>query len=63
MGKSSINKNLLPNSIKLKGKKNYHIKKGNKGFNYYIYKKGKASKYIDKFNKKANKIKPVAWLI
>jgi hypothetical protein len=27
------------------------------GLRYFIYKKGKAPKYIDKFNKKANKIK------
>ena len=64
MGKSSSSKNLLPDSIKLKGEENYIIKKkvienlaiANR-LRYYIYKKGKASKYMDKFNKNANKIK------
>jgi len=30
------------------------------GLRRYIYKKGKASKYVDKFNKKVNKIKLAA---
>jgi len=30
---------------------------------WYIYEKGKTPKYIDKFNKKSNKIKLVVWLI
>ena len=29
------------------------------GLKYYIYKKGKVLKYMDKFNKNANKIKLV----
>jgi len=29
----------------------------------YIYKKGKAPEYIDKFNKKADEIKLAAWLV
>ena len=66
MSKSSSSKNLLPDSIKLKGEENYIIQKEviediaiiNR-LRQYIYKKGKAFKYIDKFNKKANKIKLV----
>ena len=64
MSKYSSSKNLLPDSIKLKGEENYTIQKEvikditviNR-LKQYIYKKGKAPKYIDKFNKKANKIK------
>ena len=33
------------------------------GLRYYIYEKGKVFKYINKFNKKANKIKLIIWLI
>ena len=54
---------ILPNSIKLKGEENYiawkevieNLAITNK-LKHFIYKKGKAPKYIDKFNKKANKI-------
>ena len=70
MSKSSSSKNLLPDSIKLKEKKNYIIQKEvieditiiNR-LRYYIYIKGKALKYIDEFNKTANKIKLAIWLI
>ena len=56
--------------MKLKGEKNYVIQKKviediaviNK-LRHYIYIKGKVPKYIDKFNKKTNKIKLVVWLI
>ena len=66
MSESSNSKNLLSNSIKLKEKENYIIQKKaiediavvNK-LKQYIYKKGKASEYIDKFNKKTNKTKLV----
>ena len=64
MSESSSSKNLLPDSIKLKGEENYTIQKEAieditiiNGLRQYIYKKGKAPKYINKFNKKANKIK------
>jgi len=64
MSKSSSSKNLLPNGIKLKGEENYIVWKEAiediaivNRLRRYIYKKGKAPKYIDKFNKKANKIK------
>jgi len=56
-------------SMKLKGEENYvawkevieDIAVAN-GLRRYIYKKGKAPKYVDKFNKKADKIKLVVWL-
>jgi len=56
--------------MKLKGEENYVIWKeviediavANR-LRRYIYKKGKASEYVDKFNKKANKIKLAVWLI
>ena len=64
MSESSSNKNLLPDNMKLKGEENYTIQKEVikditvvNGLRQYIYKKGKVPKYIDKFNKKANKIK------
>ena len=64
MSESSSSKNLLPNSIKLKRKKNYTAWKeviediaiANR-LRRYIHKKGKVPKYIDEFNKKANKTK------
>ena len=66
MSKSSSSKNLLPNSMKLKGEKNHVIWKEVtenitvvNGLRHYIYKKGKVLKYMDKFNKKTNKIKLV----
>jgi hypothetical protein len=50
--------------MKLKGEENYIAWKEviediaiANGLRRYIYKKGKAPKYIDEFNKKANKIK------
>ena len=56
--------------MKLKGEENYAVQKEVikdiavvNGLRYYIYKKEKAPKYIDKFNKKANKIKLVVQLI
>ena len=56
--------------MKLKREENYIIWKEvieditiTNGLRGYIYKKGKVPKYIDKFNKKANKIKLVVWLI
>ena len=56
--------------MKLKREKNYTIQKeaiediaiANR-LRQYIYKKGTALKYIDKFNKKANKTKLAAWLV
>jgi len=56
--------------MKLKGEENYvawkevieDITVAN-GLRRYIYKKGKAPKYIDEFDEKANKIKLAAWLI
>ena len=56
--------------MKLKGEENYTAQKEviediavvNR-LRQYIYKKGKAPKYMDKFNKKANKIKLAAWQI
>ena len=64
MSESSSSKNLLPNSIKLKGKENYTAQKEviediaiTNRLRRYIYKKGKTPKYMDEFNKKANKIK------
>ena len=64
MSESSSSKNLLPDSIKLKGEENYTTQKevvediavANR-LRRYIYKKGKAPEYVDKFNKKADKIK------
>ena len=64
MSESSSSKNLLPDSIKLKGEKNYTAQKeaveditiANR-LRRYIYKKGKAPEYMDEFNKKANKTK------
>ena len=67
MSKSSSSKNLLPDSMKLKREKNYIVQKEViknitviNGLRQYIYKKGKALKYVDGFNKKANKIKLAA---
>ena len=61
MGKSSSSKNLLPDSIRLKKEENYIIWKEViedlaviNSLRYFIYKKGKVLKYMDKFNKKAN---------
>ena len=64
ISESSNSKNLLPNSIKLKAEKNYtawnevveDIAVSN-GLKQYIHKKGKALKYVDEFNEKANKTK------
>jgi len=64
MSESSSSKNLLPNGMKLKGEENYtawkeiikDIAVANR-LRYYIHAKGKAPKYVDKFNKKANEIK------
>ena len=55
--------------MKLKGEENYvawkevieDIAVAN-GLRCYIYKKGKAPKYVDEFNKKANKTKLAVWL-
>ena len=47
--------------MKLKGEENY-IAVVN-GLRHYIYIKGKAPKYVDEFNKKANKIKLAVQLI
>jgi hypothetical protein len=67
---SGSSKNILPDSMKLKGEKNYTTWKEViediaiiNGLKQYIYKKRKAFKYIDKFNKKANEIKLVVWQI
>ena len=59
----------MPNGIKPKGEENYVIWKeviediaiANR-LRRYIYKKGKAPKYVDEFNEKANKIKLAVWL-
>ena len=66
MSESSSSKNLLSDSIKLKGEENYTAWKKAiediavaNGLRRYIYKKRKAPEYIDKFNKKTNKIKLV----
>ena len=66
MSESSSSKNLLPDSMKLKGEENYTVQKEviediaviNR-LRQYIYKKGKAPEYMDEFNKKTNKIKLV----
>ena len=70
MSESSSSKNLLPDGIKLKGEENYIVQKKVieditvvTRLRHYIYKKGKAPKYMDKFNKKANKIKLAVQLI
>ena len=67
MSESSSSKNLLPDSIKLKGEENYTVQKEViediaiiNGLKRYIYKKGKVPKYIDEFDEKANKIKLAA---
>ena len=64
MSKSSNSKNLLPNSTKPKGEENYTVQKKvieniaiTNRLKQYIYKKEKALKYMDEFNKKTNKIK------
>ena len=70
MSESSSSKNLLPDSMRLKGEENYTAQKEviediavvNR-LKQYIYKKGKAPKYMDEFNKKANKIKLAVQLI
>ena len=56
--------------MKLKREENYTAQKEAiediaiaNGLKQYIYKKGKAPKYMDKFNKKANKIKLAVWQI
>ena len=56
--------------MKLKGEENYTAQKEAiediavvNRLRQYIYKKGKAPKYIDKFNEKANKIKLTAQLV
>ena len=67
MSESSSSKNLLPDGIRLKGEENYtawkevieDIAVANR-LRHYIYKKGKVLKYIDEFNKKANKTKLAA---
>ena len=69
MSESSSSKNLLPNGIKLKGEENYTAQKeviediavANR-LRRFIYVKGKAPKYVDEFNKKANKTKLAAQL-
>jgi len=70
MSESSSSKNLLPDGIKLKGEENYvawkevieDIAVANR-LRRYIHKKGKAPKYVDEFDKKADKTKLVVWLI
>jgi len=65
MSESSSSKNLLLNGMKLKGEENYIAWKEviediaiTNGLRWYIYEKGKAPKYVDKFNKKkADEIK------
>ena len=55
--------------MRLKGEENYTVWKKviediavMNRLKRYIYKKGKAPKYVDKFNKKTNKIKLAVWL-
>ena len=67
ISKSNSSKNLLPDGIRLKGEENYTIWKEAieditviNRLKRYIYKKGKAPKYINKFNKKADKTKLAA---
>ena len=70
MSKSSSSKNLLPDGMKPKGEENYTAWKEAiediaivNRLRWYIYKKRKAPKYIDEFNKKANEIKLAVWLV
>jgi len=61
---TTSSKNQLPDGIKLRGEENYvawkeaikDIAVAN-GLQCFIYKKGKAPKYVNKFDKKANKAK------
>jgi hypothetical protein len=65
---SSSSKNLLPNSMRLKGEENYIAWKEvikdlvvANSLRHFIHKKGKAPKYIDEFDEKANEIKLAVW--
>ena len=69
MSESSSSKNLLPDSMRLKGEENYTAWKEAikditvaNGLRRYIHKKGKAPEYMDEFNEKADKTKLAAWL-
>jgi len=69
MSESSSSKNLLPDSMKLKGEENYiawkeaieDIAVVNR-LRQYIYEKGKSPEYMDEFNEKADETKLVVWL-
>ena len=67
MSESSSSKNLLPDSMRLKGEENYTAWKEAiediavaNGLRRYIHKKGKAPEYMDEFNEKADKTKLAA---
>ena len=68
MSESNSSKNLLLDGMKLKGEKNYIAWKEAikdiviaNGLRWYIYKKGKASEYVDEFDEKADETKLAVW--
>ena len=70
MSEISNSKNLLPDGMKLKGEENYIAWKEAieditvvNGLRCYIHEKGKAFKYVDEFNEKADETKLAAWQI
>ena len=61
MSESSSSKNLLPDDMRLKGEENYTAWKEAieditvaNGLRRFIHAKGKAPKYVDEFNEKAD---------